>query len=366
MAPIRIDERHAIPGDGPAPPSYSEQVIRGLTSGVIAVDSEGRIISVNPAARRFLNMAPESLQAGAPFRDVEGLRPFVDILTELTRTGESIFRREVLLDADAVGKKEIGVSASLLEGPDEYNGAILLFTDMTERRKLERDTEASRKLAALGELAAGVVHELRNPLTIIGGRAELMLRRMAEDDRDRASIEEILFETRELNKTISQFMGFAKPFGLQPDPCSAGDIAERALRLCRKRADEKGVSLISALENVPEEMHVDKVRVAEALSNIVSNAVDAVDQGGHVTLAARQDGNTTVFEITDDGPGIHLEPGEDLFSPFFTQKRDGTGLGLSIVQRIVLAQGGSVSHGNRSEGGARFEVRIPTVQGRRP
>lgn len=353
------------PDQGGPPPQVSEQIVRGLNSGVIAVDSEGRIISANPAARQFLNMGPHSLEIGTPFDGVAELRPFLRILQEVEHTCEAISRREVLLSGEGHAKKELGVSVSLLEGPERYNGAVFLFTDMTERRKLERDAATNQRLAALGELAAGVVHEIRNPLTIISGRAELVQRKMPEEDKNRSSIDEILFETRELERTIAQFMGFAKPFGLEPDACTAGEVVERAFRLCRKQAGEKGVALEAGTEDAPEEMHVDKVRIAEALSNIVSNAIDAVGEGGRVEIALSQEDALTVFEILDDGPGVHLEPGEDLFSPFFTRKRDGTGLGLSIVQRIVLAQGGSVSYSNRREGGARFEVRIPTVQGRR-
>jgi signal transduction histidine kinase len=110
-------------------------------------------------------------------------------------------------------------------------------------------------------------------------------------------------------------------------------------------------------------MRVDAVRLAQALANLIGNAVDAVDRGGCVELVARGVEKEMVFEVLDNGPGIHLEPGEDPFQPFFTRKEDGTGLGLAIVQRIVGAHHGNVAFSNREGGGTRFEVRVPLELG---
>jgi len=106
-------------------------------------------------------------------------------------------------------------------------------------------------------------------------------------------------------------------------------------------------------------MRADAGRIAQALANILNNAVDAAGDGGHVAVSVRAETDEVVFEVLDDGPGLHLGPDEDVFSPFFTRKEGGTGLGLSVVHRIVTAHGGRVTHGDRAEGGARFEIRLP-------
>ncbi len=240
---------------------------------------------------------------------------------------------------------------------------IFLFTDMTVRRRAERVAEVNSQLAFLGRLAAGMVHELRNPLTIISGRAQLMKRKVEENEELRVSLESIASETLLLDHAISQFLGFAKPFELRPVATSAKEILDRTFDLCEQRAKRKSVRFSVHVSEEFEPLHVDKDRVAEALANIVGNAIDAVDSGGHVDVEAHQEDTESVFTISDDGPGIHLEEGEDLFSPFFTKKRDGTGLGLSIVQRVAMAQGGSVTYGNRDAGGAYFEFRIPLIHG---
>ncbi|MCH7908595.1 MAG: PAS domain-containing protein [Candidatus Hydrogenedentes bacterium] len=357
--PGRQDEAGTAPGG-----SASEQIVRGLTSGVIAVDAAGRITAVNPSACAHLNIDPDILCTGRLFDAIDGLAPFAAILSAVREQRQSVSRQEVLVGEGAAHAKEIGVSVSILEGPEAYNGAVFLFTDMTERRKLERAASANAQLASLGELAAGVVHELRNPLAIISGRAELVLRKLGVEDPFRESIETILDESAQLSKSITLFLGFSKPFVLNPEACTAASIAERAFELCRARAAEKEVSLSLHILDDVDEMDVDRMRCAEAIANILSNAIDAVDRSGRIEVSVCQEGSDTVFEVSDDGPGIHLDAGEDIFSPFFTKRRDGTGLGLAMVDRIVRAQGGSVAYVNRERGGTRFTLRIPTVHAR--
>ncbi len=343
--------------------SLSDQIIDGLPSGVLAVDADGAILSANAAAAEYLQVARTKLRPGKLLDTLPHARPFLNIMEELRTARQPILRREIILTYSDDSKKEIGLSASLLEGPEDFNGAIFLFVDMTERRKLERAAELSQQLATIGELTAGVVHELRNPVSVIRGMAELLLRKLNSDDDKHRTAKLIFDEALHLEKSIAQFLGFARPFELEPAHCPADDIAERALQLCRSQARQKGVTL----EYVPTpgvgELRVDPGRVAQALANLMINAIDAVGEGGYVTLSVAEDGRETVFIVEDNGPGIHLEPGEDLFQPFFTRKEDGTGLGLAIVHRIVTSHHGNVSYRNREGGGARFEVRLPSELG---
>ena len=338
--------------------TFGEQIVSMLSAGVMAVDRHGRIISVNPAAQRHLNLPPERLQVGMRLADVAELKPFREILDEVLKSQAALSRREVSIGSQAWSQKDIGLSVSLLAGREHCEGAIFLFTDMTERRRLERAASVNEQLANLGELAAGVVHELRNPLTIIRGRAELITR-MAMEEKELESADAILDEVQHLEKTISQFLRFAKPFSLQPARCDAQEVVDRALALNREKALEKSVELRFELAQQPQPMTADKARLAEAVGNLLGNAIDAVDEGGHVDLRVDQAGDLTRFEIQDDGPGVWPEEGEDLFSPFFTKKHNGTGLGLSIVQRIVTAHNGVVKFGNAPQGGAVFSILVP-------
>lgn len=336
-----------------------EQIINSLTSGVMAVDGSGAIIMVNSAARAHLHATEEELAPGTPLRSLKSLQGMADVFDEVRGTGEALTRREFVLEQPGDERKEIGLSASLLEGSETFNGVIFLFIDMTERRSLERAAELNRQLASLGELTAGVVHELRNPVSVISGMAEVLKRKLGEEHELHKAADTIFREAGGLERSISQFLGLARPFALKPAPCHPCEIADRAVQLCQRRATRKQVGLDALCgEGVPE-IQADRERLAQALANIINNGIDAVEEEGQVAMHISRDDDTVLFTITDNGPGIHLGPGESLFNPFFTKKEGGTGLGLTIVHRIIAAHQGAVSYENREEGGARFIVRLP-------
>lgn len=345
-----------------------EQIIECLSSGVIAVDAAGAIITANHAAAQFLGIPGSELLAGARLLDVAAALPLSELFREIATTREPVTRSEVSVIHPDGTTREIGLSASLLEGGEAFRGVIFLFTDLTERRRMEREAELNRQLAALGELTAGVVHELRSPVSVISGMAELLIRKLGEGDDRSATAEAILRETASLERSIAQFLGFARPYDLDRTWAEPGDIARRALQFCQRRAQRKGTQLGYECENDLPSLYVDANRVAQGLANILVNAVDAVprseDDGveGNVSMRVSKADGEVVFEVSDNGPGIHLKPGENLFTPFFTQKESGTGLGLTIAHRVVAAHGGTISHMNRPEGGTRFEVRLPVEE----
>ncbi len=337
-----------------------EQIIASLSSGVIALDKHGAIISSNPAAGKHLGVAEDELASGVMLDSLEGIKPFLKVVNEAIEKHEGVSRCEITLPADEGAPKVIGLTASLLQGPDEFNGLILLFIDMTQMRKLEHAAEVNRQLAQIGELTAGVVHELRNPLSVISGTAELLMRKLGPADERRAEAQVIFHEAAHLEKAIEQFLGFARPFELELVRCRPEAIAERANQLSPARSRRKKNVRVSweAEEGLPC-ITADRNKLAEALANIINNAIDAVPEEGCVRTFVYREGQAVIFEVTDNGPGIHIPPDKDLFRPFFTTKEGGTGLGLSIVQRIVTAHDGTVQYSNRDEGGARFEIRLP-------
>ncbi|MDZ4859582.1 MAG: ATP-binding protein [Candidatus Hydrogenedentes bacterium] len=337
----------------------NEEIIQSLSSGVIAVDRAGAIITVNAAACEFLGANQGALNAGVRLADIPHAEPLANLLEEIMRKGQTVSRHEIMLNCPGGEVKQIGLSAALHRGPTPFDGVVVLFTDMTERLRLERSAELNRQLAALGELTAGVVHELRNPVSVISGLAELLIRKLEPGDGKHDAAQTILREARELERSISQFLGFARPFELQMANCSPTDIVDRTVQLCRRKAEHNSIEIESSSFEPAPAIRADLLRVAQALSNIVNNAIDAVPAGGKVSLRASNDGDKIVFEVLDNGPGINLRPGEDLFAPFFTTKEGGTGLGLTIAHRIITAHGGLVSYDNRPEGGASFIVRLP-------
>jgi PAS domain S-box-containing protein len=339
-------------------PDWHRQVIESMGSGVIALDGDGRVVSANPAALEYLALSEKDLKPGCRFEDLPAAAPLAAVVQDIQSTGESFTRQEITIPT-AAGSREIGFSAMPIRSAKGLGGVVLVFTDLTERRKMEHAAELNRQLAALGELTAGVVHELRNPLSVISGMAELLMRRLEPDDRRHKAARMILEEAVSMEKSVAQFLGFARPYDVVPAPCNPEEILSKAYKLCRNRAQQKGVTLVCKPDPDLGALRADAGRTAQAVVNLINNGIDAAGSGGTVGMGARRDENEMVFTVTDTGAGVHLEEGEDLFKPFFTQKEAGTGLGLAIVHRIITAHEGTVSYANRAEGGASFEIRLP-------
>lgn len=336
-----------------------EQIVNSLGSAVLALDGTGRVLTVNPAALVHLDVPPANLCAGMHLDELRLPEPFIDALREIMKTRRAVTRGEIALEQPGGELREIGYSAFLLDGPKTFNGAVFLFTDMTERRVMEREAEQNRQLAYVGELAAGVVHELRNPLSIISGLAQLMVRSVESDSRIHKDANKIIDETLCLNKLVTRFLCFARPFDLELQEGDVQAVMDRVILLCQAQASERNIDLV--VDQSPDLPHfvVDADRAAEALSNIVVNAVESTPAGGRVLLGVTCQGESMVFLVQDEGAGIHLRPHEDPFVPFFTTKVSGTGLGLPIAHRLISAHGGKVNFGNGPKGGAFFEIRLP-------
>ncbi len=339
--------------------NHYEQIMESLTSGVLAVDASGRILLANRAAGLHLGLQEGDLHAGMACDASPIPEPFRAIMREVLQHREPATRREIVLTQQDDSPKEIGLTASMLTGPHGFGGAVFLFVDMTERRALERAAELNRQLAQIGELTAGVVHELRNPLAVIGGNAELLQRRIQPDDAGRRHVDAIHEEAKALERLVAQFLGFAKPFELDRAPCKAQALVERILTVCGPNADRKSIVLRAPIASGDFLFDCDENKLLQALANIVGNAIDAVPTGGKVSVLAGQDGSDAMFEVLDNGPGIHLKPDEDIFKPFFSRKEGGTGLGLAICHRIVTAHKGTITFYNIPDGGARFVIRLP-------
>ncbi|MFP4501742.1 MAG: sensor histidine kinase [Candidatus Hydrogenedentota bacterium] len=347
-----------------APPNPYSQIINSLSSGTVALDAHNCVITANPAACRHLEVPHGALAPGTHFDTLPGIGPITDIIGEIRGGGGPVSRREIRLEHEDSAPRIIGLTASLLEGPEPYNGVILLFVDLTEVRRLEHVARVNQELAQIGELTAGVVHELRNPLSVISGMCELLLRRLEEGTRAHKHASAILKETNELHKTITQFLKFARPFELKVEPHDPTHIVARAVQLVETIAQTRNVRLSSPAAGSATIIQADPAKLAQALGNIMANAVEvAPEETGEVSVCLEIEDDVAVFQVEDNGPGVHLQSGENLFSPFFSRKKGGTGLGLSIVQRIVTAHGGTVHYGNREEGGAWFALRIPRQPG---
>lgn len=344
---------------------FNEEILQSIGSGVIVVRNDSTVATVNSAAARILGVCTEG-SLGKLLEQVEIDERLRDIILDALRYRKTVRRIEIRVARTDGRKVDLGIAVSnLLDGAGWFKGIIVLFTDLTETKRLQRDVELNRQMAALGELTAGVVHELRNPLAAISGMAELLLREMDEDGFQKQRLAHILEEVSLLDQTVSRFLAFARPFELDLKEVDCRAVVRRALGLCSPRMNEKRIRIATFFDDAVKPVRGDFDKLTQALLNLLNNAADAAPDGGTVRIAISSsysddtEQQETVLWVSDNGPGVREEDADKIFKPFFTQKDSGTGLGLAIVHRIVTAHGGTIKLENGRGKGAAFKIALP-------
>ncbi|MFQ5429112.1 MAG: PAS domain-containing sensor histidine kinase [Phycisphaerae bacterium] len=253
------------------------------------------------------------------------------------------------------------VTERLKDAHDQLNGEVAGLREELQRKNAE--LRRRDRLAALGEMAAGLAHEVRNPLGGIALYASMLERELARRPKALSSAKKISQGVRSLERLVSEILDFAQEDRLDRRACKLGGVLEEVLPALRPWVEESGaaVTIEDGAEAVA--LYCDPPRMRQVLINLLMNAVQAAGRGGEVRLGAQRETEGrnawARIEITDNGEGIPTELLDRIFNPFFTTKASGTGLGLAIVHRIIEAHGGTIRAINRSEGGARFVLRLP-------
>ncbi len=220
----------------------------------------------------------------------------------------------------------------------------------------ERSLERSGRLASLGQLAAGLAHEIRNPVSVIQGSAELLQKQVEGDAKGRELTGMMISEAKRLNATVTQVLDFAKPQAPSLERCDLRAPVERSIALVADRAKRSGVALSFEPPPQPVWAQADAGQVQQAVLNLCLNALDASTTGGSLTVWVRPSASGAEIEVRDSGKGMSPQERERIFDPFFTTRADGTGLGLSIVHRIVEGHGGRVNVTSTAGAGSTFTL----------
>jgi signal transduction histidine kinase len=224
----------------------------------------------------------------------------------------------------------------------------------------QRELLRTEQLAAVGQLAAGVAHEVRNPLTGIKLLVEAAVRPANPKPLNAEDLHVIHGEIARLEKTVQSFLDFARLPAPRRQPCDLRDVVDRSRDLTRARAEQQRVELDVRLPAEPVRAPVDAAQLTTVLVNLLLNAMDAMPAGGRLSVELAADSAARAqLTVSDTGPGIAPAIADRLFTPFATTKATGTGLGLSLSRRIVEEHGGTITADNRPEGGARFHIAIP-------
>jgi len=349
----RLAERE---GDLAAITALHESIVQSVTSGLVTLDLQGRVTFLNHAGEQMLGVSARELRAGA---SVAWLSAF----TQDTARGETDYV------APRGHRLRLGYSSFRLLGrAREAVGTAIIFQDLTQLRAMEERVARSERLADLGRLAAGLAHELRNPLASIMGAQELLAQAPGLEGEYRRLMEIALRESSRLEALVTRFLEFARPAPPRRAPCDLSALVEETLDAFRNDPAAARIELERELRAARTEADPDQLR--QVLWNLVLNAAQAAgdpERGGpgHVRVTCGEDGDGAYLVVDDDGPGIPPEHRERIFLPFFTTKPLGTGLGLANVHQLVDAHGGAISVETSPAGGARFRVRFP-VEARGP
>lgn len=257
----------------------------------------------------------------------------------------------------------VGVVAAVLL---LFVGSMAFYAER-RRLRIRWAMERQRALAETGEMATVLAHEIRNPVGIIQGRAQLLLEEHDAPDRDapdRDALRTLVEQTARLDRLVTRLLDFAHPAPPTLERLGAEGLAEQAVQAVSDQAVSRQVAIVPDVE--PADFLGDPEMLLRALVNLLQNAIQVSPPGGRVTLRHRKRGGRTVFTVVDDGPGLPEGAGEEIFKPFVTTREGGSGLGLAIVRRIAEAHGGTVSAADETGRGARFDLTLPRRGGPPP
>ena len=341
--------------------AFNDSVINSLLSGLVTLDDECRVLTFNRAASDITGVASEDA-AGRSAVDV--LQLPADLREQLQAMPERSLRIETVYRTADQRALEVGLTATTLAFPNGTNGYLLTFQDVTTVRRLERHARLQQRLAAVGEMAAGIAHEIRNPLASMSGSIQVLRQDLPLSDEQAQLMDIVLRESERLNETIRSFLAYARPQRFSVAKLDVARIVQDTALLLRNSADVSPSHAVALeLPETPAWYEADENQIRQIIWNLATNGLRAMREGGVLRLAVRtvsQAGaGELVISVEDEGCGIPPAEIDSLFQPFHSTFEKGTGLGLAIVHRIVSDYGGVVQVSSSVGVGTAVNVRLP-------
>ena len=333
-----------------------DEVMYSLPDGLIVTDEEGRIALINDVALEQLDVTDRAVVGKLPS---ESLPECVARLVEDTQHAP-LSETEVECISAEGQKTPVGVSGSAVTVEDGLRvGFVFLLRDLREVRRLEEEVRRKEKLAAVGSLAAGVAHEIRNPLSSIKGYATYFGSRFEKDSEDRNAANIMVEEVERLNRVIGDLINLSRPSDLRRTPTNLNKLAEHCFGLIKQDAAMHNVELNLTTDSTLPELSVDPDRLSQAILNISLNSLEAMPEGGTLAMNLSHTPEFVTMTVSDTGKGISKTEVSRIFEPYFTTKSQGTGLGLPIVLKIIEAHGGTIRVESQPDSGTVFIIELP-------
>ncbi|RJQ77910.1 MAG: PAS domain-containing protein [Desulfobacteraceae bacterium] len=341
---------------------YLRLVMASMSNGILSIDAQGKIISINSSARDLLDLKDKDVKAF-------DLKSMIDF--QSSGIGKTLAESTPVVDKEIIyhkASRQVPLAMTISPIMDEdkkspYTGAVITLRDLTEIKRLQEKVRRSERLAAVGELAAGVAHEVRNPLSSIRGFAQFLKHVLRERPKEREYAELMVKEVDRIDNVVTNLLSFARPVHPEPAPTDISGMLNHTVRLVQADANLRNVTIGVVVPHGLEKINLDGNQITQVMLNLILNALQAVDMGGDVSVEARGAGSEILaLSVEDDGPGIPPDELKRIFDPFYTTREKGTGLGLAIVQMIVENHGGEITVMSPVPGkrkGCRITVHLP-------
>ena len=332
--------------------AYNENILQSVPSGVISVDNSVTVKSINQAAERILGIEAGKL-IGRRFGEV-----FRDPLDKILNEDKTVSRVEYPYITDDRRHIWLGITTSQLKNSaGEKIGRIFVFTDLTDIKALQAQVELQQRLSQLGEMSAGISHELRNSMSVISGYAKLLSKKV--EPANKGTVDAIQSEISVMDKIISELLAFAKPTFLNREDLVLNDAIIETVQTATGSRASIDVNLNA---DGPVSVKADKVLLRQALTNLFVNAVEAMPEGGSLEIDLSSLHGKAEIVIRDTGTGIPEGVIQKIFLPFYTTKQEGIGLGLALVQKIIVSHGGNIEVESKEGEGSVFRIVLPAEE----
>jgi signal transduction histidine kinase len=348
--------------------AFFRHLVSGMRNGVLSMTRDGRLALINDEAYRIFGVTPHPDDPGQPLAHV--LRDHPEVVRVLTTAFDLHHlpnRIEMRLRPSG---KVIGYTLALVRNDEQaVVGAAMFFRDLTRVEQLVERERLRDRLAAVGEMAAVIAHEVKNPLAGIEVMAGLLRRKVPESPEAQRVLTDIIAEAKMANAIVQEVLDFVRPIRLQMERTAVRDAVHGAIQLADTKAARGGIDVQVRVPSGLPPIQADQHQITQVFTNLLMNAYEAMNGAGRITVTADcvrledgPDGREAVrVEVADDGPGIPPDVVDKVFDPFFTTKPQGSGLGLAIVRKIVDAHDGGIDLRSSAGGGTTIRITLPVT-----
>lgn len=347
--------------------SYTDNILRSIAVGVVTFDRDGTVLTWNAAAEDIIGLTADEVvgrhythMLNAMGVEESDKRRLLEVAHSVLTTGQKYVGYKVEFSPIGGERMYRNISISELHNHmGEQLGFVAIFEDVTAQVQMEKEMQRITELAATGQLAASIAHELRNPLSSIKGAAQYLRNEYEDHTAVREFLDIIIDEVNVLNRITTEFLDFARPTRYEFAKTSINELLTRTFSFLRPESDRQKVEIVLDLDpNLPK-VPADARQLEQAFRNMVLNALQALPEGGTITVSTSGNRDGIRIVIADNGIGIPEDKLEQVFIPFFTTKTKGTGLGLAMVQKVLVNHDGRVSVRSTVGQGTVFEITLP-------